>query len=460
MDTNEKDVAWAHFAPVFEGSPDGLLLVESATAVVVAANSALSRHLGVPLDQWRGRAFFAVPALQPIAADESAFRAFAAEVVGRPRDVALRSPHGETFHFNIRGTAYTAGDKPYLLLRFRPLVIDTRSSESLLRSTWLARMVFENAPDGVSVRAPQGDSGKKKILACNQRFVEMTGRAEAELLAMADISSCVRSLLTPEQDAEIERRLRALQPVRGVASWIRPDGKENAFEWHAVPMQVGQEIYILGIDRDVTEKRRTEENLRARQAERDALIGNIPDLVWFKDAQSRYIAVNAAFVKAVGKTLDELRGRTDFDISPPEVARKYQADDARVVREKTVLTVEERHELKGKPPAWIVTTKSPILDKDGNVLGTVGIARDITDRRHAELEVRQQRARLEAILATMPTKYLLEHQDDALVGATVKKVMQRRKAITKSALRRAIRRKPKRTAKRAKAKVKRKASRR
>jgi PAS domain S-box-containing protein len=460
MDTNETDVAWAHFAPVFEGSADGLLLVESATAVVVAANSALSRHLGVPLDQWRGRAFSAVPALQPIADDEAAFRTFAAEVVGRPRDVALRSPHGETFHFNIRGAAYEAGGKPYLLLRFRPLVIDTRSSDSLLRSTWLARMVFENAPDGVSVRAPRAGTKQRKLLACNQRFVEMTGRTEAELLAMDDITPCVRSLLSPEQDAAIERKMRALQPVRGVASWVRPDKRENAFEWHAVPTQIGQEIYILGIDRDITDQRRTEENLRARQAERDALIGNIPDLVWFKDTQSRYITVNAAFVKAVGRTLDDLRGKTDFDTSPPDVARKYQADDARVVREKTVLTVEERHELKGKPPAWIVTTKSPILDKDGKVLGTVGIARDITDRRRAELEVRQQRARLEAILATMPTKYLLAHQSDALVGATVKKVMQRRKAIAKSALKRAIRRRPKKTAKRLKANVKRKTSRR
>jgi len=426
MSVDLAEPCWAHFLPAFEGSPDGLLLVEPDTGAIIAANSTLGRHLGVAAESWQGQRFFAAAAFQPIAADEESFRAFAAEIAGRPREVALTSPHRDVIQFNVRGAAYTAQDKGYLLLRFHPLVIDTRSSDSLLRSTWLARLVFENAPDGISVRVASPDFRSKKILACNQRYVQMSGCTEAQLLALDDITRCVRSLLTPGEDAALDARMRALEPVRGIASWIRPDGKDNAFEWHAVPMRVGREIYILGIDRDVTEQRRVEENLRARQAERDALINNIPDLVWFKDAQSRYIMVNAAFLKATGKTLGQLRGKTDFDISPPDIARKYQADDARVVRGKTGLTVEERHELKGRPPAWIVTTKSPILDKDGHVLGTVGIARDITERRRMELEREEQRARLERLLAKVPSEYLLSHKRDTVVGSVVRDVLAKR----------------------------------
>jgi len=403
-----------------------MLLVRPVSALIVAANPALERHLGVRSGLWNGSLFYAIPALQPLAADETAFRGLAEEVASRPRDVALRSPHGDRLHFSIRGTAYSVQGEPYLLLRFRPLVIDPRASDSLLKSTWLARLVVENAPDGISVRLALPDSGKKRVLACNERYAEMAGYTEAELLAMDDVCPRVRSLLTPEEDAEIERKLRELRIVRGLASWVRPDGKENAFEWRAVPMRVGEDIYILGIDRDITDQRRTEEDLRARQAERDALIGNIPDLVWFKDTQSRYITLNAAFLKAVGKTLAEMRGKTDFDISPPDLARKYQADDARVARGKAVLTVEERHELKGRPPAWIVTTKSPILDKDGKVLGSVGIARDITDRRRMEQELKQQHARLARLLAQVPSKYLTAHRKDTLIGLAVSKVLAQR----------------------------------
>ncbi|MGD0090892.1 MAG: PAS domain-containing protein [Planctomycetota bacterium] len=435
MSIDQADPSWAHFNPVFDASSDGMLLVVPAAALIVAANPALERQFGVPHGRWNGSLFHAVAALQPLAADEAAFRGFAVEVASRPRDAALKSPHGHELYFSVRGTAYTVQDKSYLLLRFRPLVLDTRSSDNLLKSPSLARLVFENAPDGISVRAASHDFSKKRLLACNARYVEMTGFTEAELLAQDDITPHLRSLLTPAEDAAIERRLRDLQPARGLASWVRPDGKENAFEWRAVPMQVGSEVYLLGIDRDITEQRRMEEDLRARQAERDALIGNIPDLVWFKDTHSRYIAVNAAFQKAVGKTLDEMRGKCDFDYSPPDIARKYQADDARVVREKTMLTVEERHELKGKPPSWIVTTKSPILGKDGKVLGTVGIARDITDRRRAELELKQQRARLKTILAQVPSKYLAAHQDDSVVGKIVGKVMAKRKEKEKRARR-------------------------
>ncbi|MCY3020862.1 MAG: PAS domain-containing protein [Planctomycetota bacterium] len=345
--------------------------------------------------------------------------------------MALKSPHADSMYFSMRGHAYSTLGKRYLLLRFKPQVIDTRSSDNLLKSTWLARLVFENAPDGVSVRVVSPDFRSRKLLACNQRYTEMAGYSEAQLMAMDSIADVVRSLLTPEQDAEIERKTRALEPVRGVARWVRPDGRDNAFEWHAVPMRVGDEIYVLGIDRDITEQRRAVERLRASQAEMDALINNIPDLVWFKDTQSRYITVNAAFLKATGKTMDELRGKTDNDISPPDIAAKYQADDARVVREKAVLTVEEKHELIGRPLAWIVTTKSPILDKDGIVLGSVGIARDITDRRHAEQENLRQRERLEQILAQVPSEFLSAYREDSVIGVTVTKAIAKRESQRK-----------------------------
>jgi PAS domain S-box-containing protein len=415
------DPAWAHFEPLFEGSADCLILLEADSGLIVAANPMLARQLGVGAEDVRGKPFFAVPAFKPLAAHEAAYRELAAEIAGRPRDVTLKSPRDEDIHFSIRGVAYAAQGKRYLLLRFRALQMDTRSSDTLMKSTWLARLVFENAPDGISVRAVSADFARKKLLACNQRYIAMTGRTEAELMAMENIGACVRSLLTPDQDAEMERKLRAMESVRGLGSWIRPDGQENAFEWHAVPMRVNHQVFLLGIDRDITAQWRA-------QAELNALISNIPDLVWFKDTRSRYVSVNAAFLKAVNKTLDELRGKTDYDISPPETAAKYQADDARVVSDKTVLTVEEKHELIGRPPAWIVTTKSPILDKDGNVLGTVGIARDITDRRKTELELREQRERLETILTKVPSEYIRPHRGDTVVGPIIEKVLTLRES--------------------------------
>lgn len=426
--TANADVTFAHFAPVFDNCSDCLLLVEADSGRIASANAALERQLGIAPGAWRGQSFFAQAALQSLAANPADFRAFASEIAARPRELALRHARGEDIQFLARGMAYSVNDKPYLLLNFRPLVVDARSSASLMKSTWLARLVFENAPDGINVRQLGADLKSKKVLACNQRFCDMTGYTEAQLMAMDDITHLQRSLLTPEEDAENDRKILALQPVSGISTWLRPDGKENYFEWRGVPMRVGDAIYVLGIDRDITVQQRALENLRSRQAELDALINNIPDIVWFKDTQSRYISCNAAFCKATGKTLDELRGKTDFDVSPADIAKKYQADDARVVRAKKGITVEEKHELKGQPTRWIVTTKSPILDKDGRVLGTVGIARDITARRAAEQENAEQRAHLEAILKKLPPQILRQYKVKAGARRTAAKSAPRKKA--------------------------------
>lgn len=430
MPTPPSDL-WTHFTPVFEAASDCMALLDAGSGVVLAANAALCRQLGTSSGDLHQKHLFELSAFENLARDEASFREFANHIASKAREAPLKKGRGEEVHFNIRGTAYESGGRQFLLLRFRPLKVDFQSGDSLMKSTMLARLVFENAADGINVREVSPDFSKKRVLACNERFVKMTGFSEAELLAMDDISCQVRSLQTPEEDAENERKLRALEPASGEASWIRPDGEDNAFEWRGVPIRVGEQILILGVDRDITQQRRAQEFLRQRTAELDALINNIPDMVWFKDTQSRYITVNAAFVKAVGRQLDELRGKNDFDTSPPELAKKYQEDDARVVREKIVLTVEEKHELKGRPTRWIVTTKSPILDKDGTVLGTVGIARDITERRQAELENAQQRARLEAILEKVPMEFLASHQADKIAGTTIQRAMEKRKANDK-----------------------------
>jgi PAS domain S-box-containing protein len=418
------DSTWAHFHRVFDSSSDCLLLVQAESGQIVCANPSLERQLGAAQGAWQGKPVTAVPALCCVARSMDEFHAFASEISHRPRELTLRHSRGEDIHFHARALPYTVDGRPYLLLTFRPQVIDTRSSATLMKSTWLARMVFENAPDGINVRQLGADLKSKKLLGCNQRFCEMTGYTESQLMAMDDITRLQSSLLSPEEEAENDRKVLELQPVSGIATWLRPDGRENYFEWRGVPMRVGDAIYVLGIDRDITVQRKALEELRAKTAELDALINNIPDLVWFKDAHSRYIACNAAFCKATGKSLDDLRGRTDLDISPTDIARKYQEDDARVVRTRKGITVEEKHELKGQPTRWIVTTKSPILDKDGKVLGTVGIARDITDRRAAELANLEHRAHLEAILKRIPLAILQKYKVES--SAALKRVVVKR----------------------------------
>lgn len=114
-----------------------------------------------------------------------------------------------------------------------------------------------------------------------------------------------------------------------------------------------------------------------------ALIDTLPLVVWIKDAESGYLAVNQATATACGRSVDEMVGKSDLDCWPPELAQAYRADDAWVMAARQPKTVEES--MTGVTgTVWIETFKAPVLDEDGTVLGTVGAARDISTRKAAE----------------------------------------------------------------------------
>lgn len=117
-----------------------------------------------------------------------------------------------------------------------------------------------------------------------------------------------------------------------------------------------------------------------------AILNNIPDMVWLKDTESRFIAVNAPFAAACGLSQREISGKTDLEIWPEELARLYRKDDAEVMNSGQSKRVEERLVDHDGKESWIETIKSPVFGSEGKVSGTTGIARDITERRQTEAE--------------------------------------------------------------------------
>ena len=121
-----------------------------------------------------------------------------------------------------------------------------------------------------------------------------------------------------------------------------------------------------------------EENQRALYLR--ATLDNLPFLFWLKDTQSRFLAVNKRFADACGKPSPEsVVGLTDFDVWPVELAERYCADDKLVMNLGQEKSVEEPV-AGGSDAGWIETFKKPVRAEDGTILGTVGFARDISER--------------------------------------------------------------------------------
>ncbi len=123
--------------------------------------------------------------------------------------------------------------------------------------------------------------------------------------------------------------------------------------------------------------------LRQRTRYLRALIDTLPLVVWIKDAEGNFLAVNQATADACGRGTDEMVGRSDLDFWPRALALHYRADDAEVMASGRPKTVEEALATPGGT-IWIETFKAPVLDEDGTVLGTVGAARDVSERKAAE----------------------------------------------------------------------------
>jgi len=144
----------------------------------------------------------------------------------------------------------------------------------------------------------------------------------------------------------------------------------------------------------------TLEDIRMQQL---AILNNIPDIAWLKDEKSQFIAVNKPFADACGVDEKNLIGKTDLDIWPRELAEKYRADDLKVIKSMKRLRVEEALiDSQGKK-TWIETIKAPILNQAGKVIGTTGIARDITERKNANEALKKSEEQLRHLSAHLHT---------------------------------------------------------
>jgi PAS domain S-box-containing protein len=130
-----------------------------------------------------------------------------------------------------------------------------------------------------------------------------------------------------------------------------------------------------------------------------AILDNFPFLIWLKDEESRFLAVNAVFANACGAVSpNEVSGLTDLDIWPAELAEQYREDDRLVIAGKVEKNVEEPC-LLGKEIGWIETFKKPVISPEGKVLGTVGYARNITSRKLLERQLAENEERWELAIS-------------------------------------------------------------
>ncbi len=149
------------------------------------------------------------------------------------------------------------------------------------------------------------------------------------------------------------------------------------------------------IFRDVAQRRRQQAQVLEGEWHKKAILDSIPDMAWLKTRDGRYLMVNQRFAQAAGKPGEEIVGLNDFDLWPHELATGYVADDAEVIKTKRTKRVEEPFVDASGSTSFIETIKACIFNDQGDVIGTTGIARDVTERHNAEQALRVTNDELE-----------------------------------------------------------------
>jgi PAS domain S-box-containing protein len=156
---------------------------------------------------------------------------------------------------------------------------------------------------------------------------------------------------------------------------------------------------------DISVRRLQQIQLLESERQKRAILDNIPDIAWLKDREGRFVAANTPLANAAGKTRPEdLIGLTDLDIWPRDLALRYRADDEEIMLSGQHKRVEEPLVDAEGRTRWIETFKARIVGDNGEVIGTTGIARDVTKRKRAEEALRVTNDELERRVALRTTE--------------------------------------------------------
>jgi PAS domain S-box-containing protein len=292
-----------------------------------------------------------------------------------------------------------------------------QAEEALRRQTAILQSVLQSMADGVIVTEKSGD-----FILWNYAAEQLTGNRPTNM-PLSEWSERFGCRLPdgktpyPDNDLPLSRAMRGESVDDAEVFLQNPNKPEGVLlSTNARPLRNEQGELQGGVIviRDITDRRRAETALKDSEALYHTLVESLPFSIFRKDLEGRFIFGNQRFFETMSKPPDKVMGKSDFDLVSPTLAEKYCRDDRRVIETGEVLEDIEEHQIAGGETRYIQIIKSAVQDAKGQVIGTQGIYWDVTERKKAEIALRESEERYRSVIAAMQDGITLLNADGTI----------------------------------------------
>ena len=301
-----------------------------------------------------------------------------------PEDITLKSIAEFGFDYDIQknkefgsnegyvGTCYK--EKKVLKIEDVPegyVVLRSGLGEISLSNTVLVPILHDTDCLGVIEIASTEKLPEHKI-----SFIETLVKSFATVLAIAKANELTKNMIE-ENKMQSEELVAHEEELR-----------QNLEEMKATQEDLKRQIESSG---------KMQEELRTAKALLDAMLNNMPDYIYFKYTSGEFIRISKSMVPLFhAKSVNDVIGKTDFDFHPEQDAKKYFAEEQKIIETGNGIVNDINHIVMNDTDEWVTTTKMPLYDETGKCIGTFGISSDITEIKKLELEALEKSEELAA----------------------------------------------------------------
>jgi len=413
-DVSLLDAANARFYRVFTTNPALMMISTIEEGIFIDVNDSFLNMMGFSRDEVIGKTSVEIGFLTS-ETRQSLYNEFRNKGYVRDREVTVFAKDGRSFKV-IQAIDELEVNEERFILSVMLDISDRKAAEDKLRETEERyASALECSGNGVW----DWNAVTDKVVF-SKEWKDMLGYAEDEI---GDDLAEWRSRVYPDDlgytMAELQKHLDGMIPFYESQHRLRI--KDGSYKWILDRGKVierdsdGKPLRAIGTHTDITSIKQVQEELRRTRSQLKAILDNLPLLAWFKDAEGRYIEINKVFERSCGLSRNEIIDHDATQIWPAEFALESIYEDQVVTNE--CKQVNREGYLPDKMGGeWFSFFKTPVLDDNGMVIGTTGIARDITDSRKLESELRRQRAFLKSMIDAVPDLIFYKDVNSVYLG--------------------------------------------